>query len=428
MISVPSHRQPLNGNRSRITGMIFLVCIVFSLQSCGFIEDLFKGKEKIDRTERPPEKKKVEIRKIEWKDVTDLEDIIRNYPQETEDEKDIYDVLCLIPFSGTNQDKGKSLYSGIKMAADISKPSVNIRITTFDIARLADQKETLRKILSVPGFDLIVSPYSTDDVNQVIELSRGSGAVVLSPWNTSSAVNRYSHYIQLNPGLESHFRGMVDWTAREYGIERTLIMGHKKDAQLVEMLKEENVHLENYFTSSNPKDNITDLSHLIASKNVKAIILPIWRASDESYFLSVLSAINAARGSKTVSVFVLSSWMNNENINFNQFNGLNLHFTSSRFVNSESKAVQRFEDRYIEQYNFFASDEVFYGHDVYLMISDLLSQYQNKMTDQIMNYKCRDCFFRYDFVDKISEEGQPYITNEHIDIISFKDFQYHRVN
>lgn len=427
MISVPSHQQPSNGNRSRIIRIFILLCLVFSIQSCGFIQDLFQGKTKVDRTERPPEKEKVEIRRIEWKDVTDLEEVIRNYPEETKDEH-IYDVLCLLPFSGSNQEKGKALYSGIKMAAEKSNPAVNIRITTFDITRLKEQKEMLRKILSVQGFDLIISPYSTDDVNQVIELTRGSGAVVLSPWNTSTSVNRFSKYIQLNPGLESHFSEMVDWTAREYGIDKTLIVGHKKDAQLVEMLQDQNTNLENYFISSNSTESIAYLGQLIASKNVQAIILPIWRASDESYFLSVLSAINAARGARQISVFALSSWMNNENINYNQFNGLNLHFTSSRFVNSESLAIQRFDDRYIDQYKYFASDDAYYGHDVYWMIIDWFSQYENKIADQVINYKCRDCFFRYDFVDKVSERGQPYITNEHVDIISFRDFQYHRVN
>src|SRR5680860_6171 len=407
MISVPSRRQPSNGNNLRFSGIFLMICLVISFQSCGFIEDLFQGKEKKSRTEKPVEKDKVEIREIDWEDVTDAEDVIRNYPDKTEEKQDIYDVLCLLPFNGIHLDKGRSLYSGIKMASKNANPGVNIRFTTFDISRMNGQPEILRKILSTQQFDLVISPYSTEDVNQVIEISQGSGAVVLSPWNTSPSIKRFSRYIQLNPGLESHFRGMVDWTAREYGTERTLIVGNKKDTRLVEMIQEETSGLENYYTASNPKEDIANLGELISSKNIKAIIVPSWRTSDEAYFLSLLSAINAARGFQTISVFVLSSWMNNNNINYDQFSGLNLHFTSSRFVNSESRAIQRFEDRYIDKNHYFPNDDVYYGHDIYLMVMEWLTQYQNKIADQVINYKCNDCFFRYDFSETISDEGQP---------------------
>lgn len=428
MISVPSHQRPLNGNSSGLAGKILLICLVFSIQSCAFIEDLFQGKKEKPRTEKPKEKEKVVIQEIEWEDVTDLEEIIRNYPDKTEEKQNIYDVLCLLPFSGTDQDKGRSLYAGIKMAANDAHPAVNIRITTFDATRLDAQPEALRKILSTPEFDLIISPYSTDDVNRVIDLTQGSGAVVLSPWNTSTSIHKFAKYVQLNPGLEAHFSGIVDWTAREYGADRTLVVGHKKDANLVDMLKEHTSDLENYYTSSSPKEDIHHLERLIESKNVKAIIIPSWRSSDEAYFLSLLSAINAARVGRTISVFVLSSWMNNDNINYSQFSGMDLHFTSSRFVNTDSRTFQRFESQFIDRYHYFASEEVYYGHDIFLMLSNWFSKEQSKMPDQIINNDCRDCFFRYDFVEKISESGQPFITNDHVDIISFRDFEYRRVN
>lgn len=428
MISVRNHRRPSNGNKPSIYSLLFFIIILLSLQSCAFIEDLFSGKDKKEPKERPDEKKKVEIRELEWEDVTDAEEVIRNYPDRTDDKEEIFDVLCLLPFSGANQEKGRSLYTGIKMAAKGAAASINIRITTFDIARIARNADGLREILTSPEFDLVISPYSTDDVNNMIELSRGSGAVVLSPWNTSSSIKKFSRYVQLNPGLESHFSGMVDWTTREFGVNRTLVVSHKKDARLVELIQDQAAGLEDFFTSSNPKEDIQDLGQLIVSKNVEAIIIPSWRSSDEAYFLSLLSAINAARRGQAVSVFVLSSWMDNSNINYDQFNGMNLHFTSSRFVNSESRAVQRFDEQYIDQFHFFPENDVYYGHDVYLMVMDWLSQYKSDLADQLINYECRDCFFRYDFVNKISDEGQSYILNDHVDIISFKDFQYHRLN
>lgn len=399
-----------------------------SLQSCAFLEDLFQGRKKKPRIERPEEEKKVEIREIEWEDVTDEGGVIQNYPDKTDDKEDIYDVLCLLPFHGRHMEKGRSLYAGIKLAADAVDLTVNVRITTLDISRLEEEPQTLRRILSLPEFDAIISPYTTDNVNHVIELTQGSGAVVLSPWNTSPSINRFDQYIQLNPGLRSHFSGIVDWTTREYGVDQTLIVSHKNDASSVSMLQKINPDLENYYTALNPTEDISKLNELIASKNVKAVIVPIWRSSDEAYFLSLLSAINAARGSQNISVFILSSWMDNDNINFDQYSGLNLHFTNSRFVNSNSRMVQRFEEQYILEYNYFPDNEVYFGHDIYRMTIEWLTEYNHRIKDEIVNYDCQDCFFRYDFVNEVTDDGQTFILNDHVDIISLSNFQYNRVN
>lgn len=428
MTSVPNHRPRSNGNKSRLPGILIVVLLAFSLQGCAFLEDLFQGGKKKPRTEKPVEKKEVEIREVEWEDVTDEDGVITEYPDQTPEKEDIYDVLCLLPFNGSNQDRGRSLYAGIKLAAQEISPSVNVRITTLDISRLAGEPQALRQVLSMPDFDVIIAPYATNNVNRIIELAQGSGAVVLSPWNTSTSIRRYDQYIQLNPGLESHFKGMVEWTVREYGADQTLIVANKKDASSVGILQDAHSGLESYYTAVNPTQDIPKLEQLITSKNVEAIIIPSWRSSDEAYFLSLLSAVNAARGSRPLSVFVLSPWMNHDNINFEQYNGLNLHFTSSRYKNTDSRAVTRFEDQYIREFNYFADDDVYYGHDIYRMTLDWLTQYDHRIKQEIVNYECRDCFFRYDFVEEVTDDGRAYIQNDHVDIISLTNFQYHRVN
>ncbi len=429
MISVPNHRQRSNGNNTqRLTSLLVLMILGVSVQSCAFIEDLFQGKKKKPRTEEPDKDREVEIREVEWEDVTDEEGVIRNYPDKTEDKEEIYDVLCLLPFNGQHQDKGRALYAGFKMAAESILPEINIRVTALDISRLEREPEALRKVLSMPDFDVIVTPYGTDNLNQVVELTQGSGSLLVSPWNTSPSVNRFDRYIQLNPGLQSHFRGMVDWTVREYGTTSTLIVAHRKDAASVEILQADNPAIEHYYTDLNPKKDIPELEQLLASKDVNAIIIPSWRSSDQPYFLSLLSAINAAKGQQNLSVFVLSSWMDKADLNYDQYSGLNLHFTNSRFINTTSRQVVRFEDEYIREYNFFASDDVYYGHDIFRMISEWLTLYNRRITNEIVNYECRDCFFRYDFVDKVSESGKSFILNDHVDIISLSNFQYHRVN
>lgn len=428
MTSVQNHQRPLSGNSFPWAGIFIVVLLTFSLQGCAFLEDLFQGKDRRPTPQRPDEKKEVEIREVEWEDVTDEEGVITEYPDQTPEKEEIYDVLCLLPFNGNNKDRGRSLYAGIKMAAQELNPQVNIRVTTLDISRLIREPEALRKVLSVPDFDIIIGPYGTEDMKQVLELTQGSGAMVFSPWNTNPSIRGYNHYVQLNPGLESHFRGIVDWTAREYGVPQTLIVANKKDANSVAILQDAHNGLDSYYTAINPTEDIPILEEMIVSKDIQAIIIPSWRASDEAYFLSLLSAVNAARGNRTISVFLLSSWMNHDNINYEQYSGLRLHFTNSRFKNPNSRTVTRFEDQYIREFNYFADDDVFYGHDIFRMTLEMLSRYDRQIQKEIINYECRDCFFQYDFVEEMNEQGRPFILNDHVDIINLSNFQYHRLN
>lgn len=193
MISAPNHRPRSNGNNSRISAYLVIIVLAFSLQGCAFLEDLFQGGKKKSRTEKPVEKKEVEIREVEWEDVTDEDGVITEYPDQTPEKEDIYDVLCLLPFHGSNEDKGRSLYAGIKMASRDINPGVNVRITTLDVSRLVREPEALRKVLSAPNFDVVIGPYATDNLNRILELAQGSGAMVISPWNTSPSIRRYDH-------------------------------------------------------------------------------------------------------------------------------------------------------------------------------------------------------------------------------------------
>src|SRR5690554_4726397 len=135
MISVPNHQPRSNGNRLSWKGVFVMIILAITLQGCAFLEDLFQGKDKKPRTEKPDEKKEVEIREIEWEDVTDEEGVIDEYPDQTPEKEEIYDVLCLLPFNGSNKDRGRSLYAGIKMAANELDLNINLRITTLDVDR-----------------------------------------------------------------------------------------------------------------------------------------------------------------------------------------------------------------------------------------------------------------------------------------------------
>lgn len=404
--------------------------LAFSVQSCGFIEDLFGKKEVKVREEKRDGEEKAEVKEIKWKDITKDAEVIKKYPDREDlmGDKDFFDVLCLLPLQGDHRNKGRAFYAGLKMAAENLTSPIKMRFTTLDAGRLSKEPEVMRKILDNPEFDLIVAPYATRDVNQVVDLSKGSGIPVFSPWNTSASVHSFPGYIQMSPGLDSHLRSMVQFTEREYGNDRTMIMAERKDASLVESIQKMSRGIKTYYTSNNPRENAKDIEELIGSGSIQAIIIPSWRSSDEAYFISLLSVLNAARNSRDINVFILSSWLNNDNVHYDQLRGLNLHFTNSRYVDFERNSIKRFEERFYNKYQYFADDDVFYGHDMFLLTRNLLGEYGYQIQKEIENFNCTDCFFKYNFIRSIGENKEEFILNDHVDIIAIKDFKFLRVN
>jgi len=432
MTLAKNHPPRSSGNKKGLVNQavpyLLIFVVLLNLQSCAFIEDLFGKKEDTTRQVDREKKEKAEIKEIEWEDDTKEDEVVREYPDQLEDEKEFFDILCFLPFNGGNRQKGRDLYAGLKMAANEYAGELKLRFTTFDVEKLRSEPNVVRKLLSTPEFDMIIAPYGTSDVNQVVEMAKGSGATILSPWNTSASVDRFDHYVQMNPGIESHFRQIADYTRREFGESRSLIIGAKKDAPSVRMIQEIAPGIEVFYTSTDPKRDYEEMSYLIASKNIRSVIIPSWRSADESYFLSLLSTLNSARENQKINVFMLASWMNNDKIQYEQLRGMNLHFTSSRFVDYMRGPIQRFDDSYYRKFNYFASEDVLYGHDMFLIASGLFLEYGYQIPDQIVNFNCQDCLFRYDFVNQVDENGNSFILNDHVDIVSWKDYEYRRVN
>lgn len=425
MISVRNLRLPLNGSRIRIILCIIVLGTV--LQSCVFLEDLFAEKSKKERKEEHEEEEDVTVKDVEWEDKTDEDQVVKEYPAKRSFENRTVNILFTMPFRGKRAEPTTSFYIGFKMAAEEYAGSKDYKISTLDIDDLTNSSRTMESIINPENTDLIIGPYSSVDVNRIIGFAKGSDIPLVSPWNTSTSVELYEEYIQLNTGLDEHLSEMADFATTQFGTERTLVLAEKKDSRLVDIMKKKEPLLPSYFTTSAPRDEIEDLSHILESRNVEAVIIPNWRLADESYLISLLSALNAARGERPLSVMALGTWMDNDNVSFDQFDGLHFHFTSSRFLNEVLPKVQRFDEKYFQKYNYFASEEVFYGYDIFYLLTGLIDRYDIEWVENIENVDCRDCFFEYDLI-RGEHEGQPYIFNDHVNIVSFQNFQYARAN
>ncbi|GAA5220714.1 hypothetical protein GCM10025777_13440 [Membranihabitans marinus] len=399
------------------------------MQSCGFMNDLFKPKKEVKERERVVVEESVEVEEVKWRDATIEDKVLEEYPAEkVVDESRPIRILCIFPFEGNMENRMSAFYSGFKQAGLKFSGNYSFDVTAMDIAEIINTPSVLPKLVDRENADVIVLPYSSSNINEILKYAKRSNIPVISPWNTSNEIDFYKGYIKLNPDLNTHLIAMAEYAVRLSTANNTLILTEKKDANMVDQMLKANSDIQHLYTSSNPKDDIARIQSSIEAHDISSVIIPSWRSSDEAFFISLLSALNAARQGKVISVFALSSWMNSQKINFDQFSELNLHFTSSRFLDNTIPIVSRFEENYYNQYKYFANESVFYGYDVFSIIAQLFSQYGYNWLSRLNEFSCSDCFFRYRIQENINAEGTSYFENRHVDIISLKNFQYNRVN
>src|SRR5690625_3510338 len=135
MTLAKNHPPRSSGNKKGLVNQavpyLLIFVVLLNLQSCAFIEDLFGKKEDTTRQVDREKKEKAEIKEIEWEDDTKEDEVVREYPDQLEDEKEFFDILCFLPFNGGNRQKGRDLYACLNMAENDYAGECKIMFTTF---------------------------------------------------------------------------------------------------------------------------------------------------------------------------------------------------------------------------------------------------------------------------------------------------------
>ncbi len=94
-------------------------------------------------------------------------------------------------------------------------------------------------------------------------------------------------------------------------------------------------------------------------------IVPIY--DDESFvanFLRVLYSDTRDGFGQNVAVYGLPQWVDFTRINFDYYEGTNVHVSSSVFIDKLNPAVREFRRRFFERYAALPEDEAYVGYDV----------------------------------------------------------------
>lgn len=494
MILVPNHQQPLNGSKFSWLLLLFLVIPIF--HSCALFKkaedsqsttdtgdelDTIQGSKVFDPEtgtyvileDTPTEK----MDTIIWKDIPE-----NTYPPitsegvyvESSSEGEVirvdeigsefltsYNVSLILPFLTDrfyieddeiykNSHWALNFYGGVKMALDeLRDEQLNLNINVVD-SRASEQITQMltRTNPDLLDANLIIGPYRRDNVRIIADFARQYQIPFVSPHSAASGLSFDNpFYIQVNPTLKVHCEAILRHALRTYRPEQIILVGRDTPSELARFnyFHEEYFRmigtreadkLQEFIIADNSADlNDVDLMPFIELQDSTVFIIPSW--SDEPFVYSFLRKIDLARDiDNKIVVYGMPQWMNYELVDFTYYEKLNVHVSSSSYLDPLSPEIQFFKRRFFNRYGVAPSDEAFLGYDVMLFFGRMLKKHGTKFQYSLDQELGQLLHTRFEFVQKVGPRRRgsredysiDQIENNFINILKFQDYQFQTAN
>ncbi len=387
MISVRNLLQPLSGNKIFV---IFLISIL-SFTSCKTkkkISDTPKTRPSTSQPTRPGPKSKVDT--IRWTEsVLDNADAI--VVEQSAEFKTNYKLAILIPFEsnryepsqferfGSKENRFANYYNGVKLALEeLEREGANFTVKIID----SGVGNLNPKLNQLKDFDLIIGPYSRDQLKETALFCKKNEIVNVSPWQASSKIAKDNPYhIQLRPNQTAYYDAMVKHALSKYDVDQIWMVGRdtKTDSGRINYFQRSAAALLNTPKGQNPlNEYIVDVDSLINDATTydelfiedkeNVFLFPQWSSEDEPFLYDCLRKLAVEKGSNDLVVYGMPVMIDSEKISFDYFQNLDIHVTRAKWVDRHDPKVKSFRKYYFDRFNALAEDDALDGYDMMLFI------------------------------------------------------------
>lgn len=476
MISVQNHLRLLSGNN------ISFAVLILILVSCGTNKAITKSgtgdtpvvydtsKPKPNTTKSPDKvvvtdstKPKVKVDTIDLKYPKNPTPpiVVKAQPQPTNKGglslKDVYNIKLLIPLNSDNyspnemaQSRFVHFYAGVMRALEkLDDEGIKFNIEVIDTEEgKIPLKDKTNDIVN-EGTDLIIGPFERDDVKMMAEKCKEKGIPLVSPWQTSTKItNENPYYIQMKPNLKEHFLKLAYSTASEFKKGEVFIVGKNnketnswisyfQDAAATSLnVTSKDFYTPYYVTDDSLSTGTTAFNRLLKNPKLKAIILPNYSYTDESFAYSCLRRLMAEKGGKQIIVYGMPMLFESEKIEFEYYHALQMRMVMSDFVDENQSDIRTFRREFLDLYGEIPTQDAIKGYDLMLYIGRNIWKYgvnfQNYLEYEPTSYMQSTYNIKKAKSDDSPTANDPdafdFYENKHLDIIEFKGTKFHRRN
>lgn len=368
-----------------------------------------------------------------------------------------YNVTMMLPFLSdrfspaseklpANSDWALHFYSGAKMALeDLESEDISMTVSVIDgretsmsaVQQLLRSSEDLRKA------QLIIGPYRSETARLVADFAKRNNSVVFSPYTTSTEITSNNpNYVQVNPSLRSHCEAITRHARQRFNPEQIVLVCRDKpqEIQRLQYFQNENARisgsydvprLKEYIVSDEAELSSSDMFSLISLEDTTVFILPSW--SNEAFIYNFLRNLDLARRENSkIVVYGMPQWMDYEIIDYDYYERLNVHVSSSTYLNPLSSDVQFFRNRFFDRYGTLPNEEAYLGYDVTMYCGKMLKQHGTKFQYALEQEPMQMLHTYFDFERVVSPtatsgtENLPIqrFENKYVNILKFQNYQF----
>lgn len=492
MISVPSHPQRLSGN-SLFSLLLCLILPVLS--GCNLLTKVEGEKEprEVKDELEPIQGRRIfdpesgtyvmvkaapteKMDTVRWKEadpkisppIKDSDIAFEPLPQANSAKVDpvtgssmlqVYNVVFALPFQTDrynvqgqipqNSAWALNFYEGARLAIEeLQNEGASLRVSVLDTkATEAGMNDLVQRNADFKNAHLIIGPYRRENVRIAAEAAKRNGSVLVSPYFAGeNLVENNPQFLQINPSLQSHCERILEHALESYRPEQIVLVARGRDVEL-ERLKlfqdiYKNFKLQTFSRDTSAlreviiadegdaADMRINVEPILDSRDTLAVIVPSW--ASENFVQTLLRQIDAERGSyEDISVYGMPQWMEYERIDYNLFQNLNLHLTSSFFTSAEEWAVKDFQQKYFQKYGQMPARESYLGYDTTLFSCRMLVKYGTRFQYAISEESFGGLHTRFEIeplpMPGFSGREFPPIRqfeNKYVNLLRFTEFQY----
>ena len=373
--------------------------------------------------------------------------------------KERYQIALLLPFL-SNQFNGAGLpnnsewaigfYAGAQLALpELEAAGVNASVVTADTEAQGSKVTGLLNSPTLSRADLIIGPYLSNNVKTVAEAVKGKQQVLVSPHSANLGLSTNNpNYVQVNPSIIVHINAQTKHARTRHDSEQVLLVGAPGgDAtRLFPYYQAANAAFNGGTAEANfgvlevgPDERTgwdeINLIDQLDSTRTNVLIVPEYR--DQRYVYNLLRKLKIASRNplrpRDVIVYGMPQWRDFNRVEYDLYEDLNVHISSSHFVDRNSNEIRRFNQSYYDAYGTTPPESAYLGYDTALYFGRLLQKYGTGFPAQLEREAEDVLHTRFDFERVLppgtnTAEGKPAPVqqweNKFVHILKFEGYQF----
>jgi ABC-type branched-subunit amino acid transport system substrate-binding protein len=331
-------------------------------------------------------------------------------------------------------------YQGFKMAVDEQKKGpLMLDVHVYDDQNSVTRMQNILADSTLPQFDFMVGPVFNSNLRVAAEYCKNNKIPIISPLSSSSDITSENpYYYSANATETSHYEALINHIRKNYP-DYTLRIIHNNtphELKVIEALfamnqnefKKNPIDIDTIFVSTKSKS--TELKPQLDSLKKNIVLIPSSQEIFSSFALNLLIEVHKKC---PMVVYGMPAWRNFSKLNYDYLERLNVHLSSSYWVDETQFEASQFLEKFTTRYKMPPTEYAYQGYDLANYIISYLSSTigDKKHVERLfsLNEASKGLQTSYDFIPrKINEKGDiQYWDNQFIQLLKFENYVFQKV-